>query len=290
MAIEVIYICTTTLIKLSILCFYRRLTSSAISRRLLIIIWISIIFVAAYGISSTLALIFHCNPVEAYWYRFTTSWLRTHTYKCVDEAAFLLAVISISTAQDFLACMLPMFVVHKLRLPLRQKLALAAIFLTGLAVCAIGALRVHFAHKLVYYTRINPSPTYDITWDAMPSWVATSAEANIALVCASAPALKIYFNKWLNTSGVRPRSFGWYKPMGRASRSTSGRERGGWTFMKYAAADPEPDSGYGSMSLQSRVKGGSGVDASFVEERREDCGEDISPHEHVTVPSLAHTR
>ncbi|KAF2026246.1 hypothetical protein EK21DRAFT_103407 [Setomelanomma holmii] len=215
MAIEVIYICTTTLIKLSILCFYRRLTSSAISRPLLITIWISIIFVAAYGISCTLALIFHCNPIEAYWYRFTTSWLRTHSYKCVDEAAFLVAVISISTAQDFLACILPTFVVRKLRLPLRQKIALAAIFLTGLAVCAIGALRVHYAHKLVYYTRINPSPTYDITWDAMPSWVATSVEANVALICASAPALKIYFHGWLNVSGYRPRSFGWYKPMGR---------------------------------------------------------------------------
>jgi hypothetical protein len=71
--------------------------------------------------------------VEAYWFRFTTSWLRTHKYKCVDEVAYLVAVISISAAQDFLACMLPMFVVFRLRLPMRQKVGLAAVFLLGLA-------------------------------------------------------------------------------------------------------------------------------------------------------------
>ncbi|KAF2827916.1 hypothetical protein CC86DRAFT_289662 [Ophiobolus disseminans] len=210
MAMEVIYLGTTTLTKLSILTFYRRITSSVISRPLLITIWASIIFVGAYGIASILALIFTCSPVEAYWYRFTTSWLRTHDYRCVDEVVYLVAVISISTAQDFIACMLPMFVVHKLRLPLRQKLGLAAIFLLGLATCGIGALRIHYAHRLYYYTRLNPSPTYDISWGALGSWVSTATETNTAIICASAPALKVYFRGWFNASGYETRSFGWY--------------------------------------------------------------------------------
>jgi hypothetical protein len=92
---------------------------------------INISQVALYGPATILALIFTCSPIEAYWYRFTTSWLRTHKYHCVDEVAYLVAVITISTAQDFLACMLPMFVVYKLRL--RQKLGLACVFLLGLA-------------------------------------------------------------------------------------------------------------------------------------------------------------
>jgi hypothetical protein len=89
--------------------------------------------VAVYGPACILALIFTCSPVEAYWFRFTTSWLRTHKYKCVDEVAYLVAVISISAVQDFLACMLPMFVVFRLRLPMRQKVGLAVVFLLGLA-------------------------------------------------------------------------------------------------------------------------------------------------------------
>lgn len=41
---EIIYIVTTTLTKISILTFYRRITSSVISRPLLIAVWASIIF------------------------------------------------------------------------------------------------------------------------------------------------------------------------------------------------------------------------------------------------------
>jgi hypothetical protein len=44
MAMEVIYIGTSTLTKLSILFFYRRITSSVLSRSLMIAIWASIIF------------------------------------------------------------------------------------------------------------------------------------------------------------------------------------------------------------------------------------------------------
>jgi len=210
LAMEVIYLASTTLTKLSILMFYRRITSSVISRPLLIAVWASIIFVAAYGITFILVLIFTCDPVEAYWYRFTTSWLRTHKYKCTDELATLMVIITISTAQDFIATLLPMFVVHKLRLPIRQKIALAAVFLVGLAVCATGALRIHFAHRVYYYTKINPSPTYDITWEALGSWVSTAVEANVAVWCACAPALKTFFNKWLNAPGQDMRSFRWY--------------------------------------------------------------------------------
>jgi hypothetical protein len=88
--------------------------------------------VATYGIAFVFVLLFTCWPVEAYWYRFTTSWMRTHTWKCHDEVQTLMIIISLSTFQDLIACILPMFVVQKLRLPFRQKLALAAIFLLGL--------------------------------------------------------------------------------------------------------------------------------------------------------------
>lgn len=133
LAMEIIYLATTTLTKISILTFYRRITSSVLSRKLFVAVWASILFVAAYGISFIFVLLFTCWPVEAYWYRFTTSWLRSHKYKCHDEVITLVIIISISTAQDFIACMLPMFVVAKIRLPFRQKVALAAVFLVGLA-------------------------------------------------------------------------------------------------------------------------------------------------------------
>lgn len=88
--------------------------------------------VFAYGVSFIFVLIFTCWPVEAYWYRFTTSWLKTHTYKCHDELTTLVVIISIGTAQDFITWLLPMFAVRKLKLQFRQKLGLGAIFGVGL--------------------------------------------------------------------------------------------------------------------------------------------------------------
>jgi hypothetical protein len=149
MSMEVIYLATATLTKLSILMFYRRITSSVLSGALVWVIRGSIVFgrfsnpieppfltysaVSLFGPASILALILTCDPVEAYWYRFTPSWLATHKYTCTDEVAFLVAVITLSTVQDFLACMVPMYVVAKLRLPWRQKLGLAGVFGMGLA-------------------------------------------------------------------------------------------------------------------------------------------------------------
>jgi hypothetical protein len=76
--------------------------------------------------------------------------------------------------------------------------------------CATGALRIHYAHRVYYYTKLNPSPTYDISWEALGSWVSTSLEANLAVICASAPALKVYWGPWLSSGEYEPRTFGWY--------------------------------------------------------------------------------
>jgi hypothetical protein len=70
--------------------------------------------------------------------------------------------------------------------------------------CATGALRIHYAHRVYYYTKLNPSPTYDISWEALGSWVSTSLEANLAVICASAPALKVYWGPWLSSGEYEP--------------------------------------------------------------------------------------
>jgi len=210
LAIEIIYISSTTLTKISIFTFYRRITTSVINRKFIIAVWASIAFIAVYGVSSILALVFTCSPVEAYWYRFTASWLKSHKYTCHDEFLALIIIISTSTMQYLIACLLPMLVVAKLRLPMRQKIGLSAVFLIGLGTCGLGALRIHYAHRVYYYTKLHPSPTYDISWEALISWVATAAEANLAVVWACTPALKVYFPRWLNDSAPEVRTFGWY--------------------------------------------------------------------------------
>jgi hypothetical protein len=50
----------------------------------------------------------------------------------MNEPANVLAASAISIIQDFLACGLPIILFWKLKLPRRQKVALAAIFSVGL--------------------------------------------------------------------------------------------------------------------------------------------------------------
>jgi hypothetical protein len=75
--------------------------------------------------------------------------------------------------------------------------------------CATGALRVHYAHRVFYYVKTN-SPTYDITWEALGAWTSTAVEANLAVICASAPTLKAYCHCFDNNSHAEQRSFNWY--------------------------------------------------------------------------------
>jgi hypothetical protein len=117
--------------------------------------------------------------------------------------------------------------------------------LTPNRTCATGALRIHYAHRVYYYTKLNPSPTYDISWEALGSWVATSVEANVAVICASAPALKVYWGPWFGTGQSAPRTFGWYH-RGRQAQSIP----------------LNSDSGYVSGSGVSGASGGASVGAS----------------------------
>jgi hypothetical protein len=186
---------------------------------------INISQVALYGPATILALIFTCSPIEAYWYRFTTSWLRTHKYHCVDEVAYLVAVITISIFShaccpcssctnyvchcvrnlDWLVCFFWVLRAYSCHTHLLDE------ELKCVRVCATGALRIHYAHRVYYYTKLNPSPTYDISWEALGSWVSTAVEANVAIMCASAPALNAYFKGWFGVTGYQERSFGWYR-------------------------------------------------------------------------------
>lgn len=77
------------------------------------------------------------------------------------------------------------------------------------STCAIGSYRVYLAWRVYHYTKMH-SQTYDITWEALGSWVSTTVEANLAILCASAPALSVYFPCFRRTHS-EDRSFGWYR-------------------------------------------------------------------------------
>ncbi|GME58777.1 putative integral membrane protein [Neofusicoccum parvum] len=211
MAASSLYIISTGLTKISILCFYRRLGSGTISKWYLMAVKASIIFVIAYMITFNLTLFFGCNPIKAYWMQVDFMWYMANKSKmhCMDEGADYLAASVISVVQDFLACCLPIMIMWTLQIPKRQKLALGGVFGIGLFLCLIGILRIHQI-KVIYYD------TYDLTWAAHDGWAWTAVEAHVAIICASAPALKLFFRRVLQATGY-----------GSGSRVTGGYFRSG---------------------------------------------------------------
>jgi hypothetical protein len=143
-----------------------------------------------------------CQPIQAFWLQ--VNLFSQDKYQCINEAANLIAAAAISVVQDFLACGMPMVLFWKLRIPFRQKIALAAIFGVGFllvldllyslfllsfaelcdSLCICGILRIVFTVP-IYYS------TYDMTWDSYQAWIWFAVESHLAVICASAPALKI---------------------------------------------------------------------------------------------------
>lgn len=131
MSIEINYLICTTLIKISILCFYRRITAS-LTITFVYWVWGTIVFCVLYGITFILLIAFTCTPAVGFFYVFDIAWRLQNELKCHDEGVIIVAVAAISTVQDFIIALLPVFLIWKLQIPKTQKLALCGIFGLGL--------------------------------------------------------------------------------------------------------------------------------------------------------------
>jgi hypothetical protein len=164
-------------IKASILLFYRRLFTL---RNYLIVNNLLFSVVVTWAIAFTLVVIFQCNPVSTIWTQFELDYVP----HCINQHSAYLGIAVSDLILDLLIFALPVPVVIQLRLPLKQKFAVAGIFLLGsmsasllsFAVCddsladldfsvvAAGITRVVIfaqtinfaqAHPLAYFTDIT---------------------------------------------------------------------------------------------------------------------------------------
>lgn len=94
-------------------------------------------------------------------------------------------------------------------------------------------MRTYYAIYVYYYT-------FDITWIAFYGWIWTALEADLAVICASAPALKVFFRRYFNLSanrsgnssnsnGIKTPTFGsWGKITPGNSDAVSNMDSGKW--------------------------------------------------------------
>ncbi|KAK5659633.1 hypothetical protein OQA88_837 [Cercophora sp. LCS_1] len=153
-ATSTLYCLGIMLIKLSLLLFYLQLAIDTTCRRLVcVLIWV----VVSYSIASMVVVVFSCYPVSK-------SWDPTiQGGRCVDLPVLYLANLSLNSATDLAVLLLPGPLLWGLRVPLRDKIALSAVFMTGLGICVISLLRIR---ALVILLRKD-----DGTWELVEGYI-----------------------------------------------------------------------------------------------------------------------
>ncbi|CAE7031388.1 hypothetical protein P3342_006613 [Pyrenophora teres f. teres] len=190
-AIVISYTAASTMIKLSILCFYQRFTGP-LTYMWAYCIWGNIAFCIATSLSSVLGTIFICSPVSAYFQGWSESIKAPVPVVCGDQGALFIVFSVISCIQDFVICTLPVFLVRHLQMPQRQKIAICGILGLGILSSVCGIIRAYHASRTYHYpTKVSHCSYWGYFW--------TTIEVQLAVICASAPAMKNFFNHYFET-------------------------------------------------------------------------------------------
>jgi hypothetical protein len=118
-----VYCLGVMLIKLSLLLFYLQL---AVDDKFRMVVYTLIWIVASYSIASVIVVIFSCYPVSKSW----DPTIRGGS--CVNLPVFYIANMSLNSATDIAVLLLPAPLLWGLRMPLRDKIALSGVLMTGL--------------------------------------------------------------------------------------------------------------------------------------------------------------
>ncbi|OQO12576.1 hypothetical protein B0A48_02038 [Cryoendolithus antarcticus] len=185
---EQVFLIASCCSKVSILLFYRRLTTGTYARKWKFATIAAIYFTILYAVALVLSLFLGCNPIEAYWKYFDLNW--HEPYKCKDFTFFNPLSGCLSVVGDLYSVILPVLMTRRLDAPRRQKIALNIIFSLGLVVVFTGAMRTY------YLTRLGREG--DLTWIGFSTFIWSQLELNLSLMCASAPALRVFFRRYLS--------------------------------------------------------------------------------------------
>ncbi|KAI1166563.1 hypothetical protein F5B18DRAFT_648628 [Nemania serpens] len=133
-----------------------------------------IAYIWLWGISEVIVAIAQCRPVSF-------QWDKTIQGQCIDQLAYYRWVSVPNVIHDVVMLILPLPVVWILKVDLRQKLALSAVFLIGSIGCIASFIRLSIFFKL--------NALSDNTWASiqLQSW--TLAETGVILISACLPAL-----------------------------------------------------------------------------------------------------
>ncbi|KAF2771064.1 hypothetical protein EJ03DRAFT_44847 [Teratosphaeria nubilosa] len=180
-----------TFTRLSLIIFYFRLikdSSMPWFRWVLHASWLWTVAVCIIFVCETIWL---CVPTQAYW-----ELLPKGPYRCLNEGTVMLAGGIINCVSDLLTTVLPIPIIAKLQMPLKQKIGVGVLLSLGLIVTIAGIVRTVFIWESLI-------ARYDETWYSYPLWIAAAIEIDLAVICACAPSWKSLLKQPLINCSLR---------------------------------------------------------------------------------------
>ncbi|KAI9844431.1 MAG: hypothetical protein M1838_002189 [Thelocarpon superellum] len=150
-----------------------------------------IFVIVGFAVASVVAMLASCTPLDKVW-DLEVTWGH-----CTDRAKQSLASGSMNIITDVLLIILPLPVVWRLRLPLKQKLALVGVFMIGTFVFAVSVTRLIETLPLV-----EPG---DYTWDTVTTCIWCTLELYVGIICASVITYRPFLTRYMPVLWGRPR-------------------------------------------------------------------------------------
>ncbi|KAI0399832.1 hypothetical protein F4802DRAFT_587864 [Xylaria palmicola] len=168
--------------KISILTLYFYIFNT--SRRARFFIWIGIVTIAVSYLALTASLLFYLVPHEG-----DGDWGSPANRQRAGGPARIIDFVQgvFSAVTDYYVLSIPIFEVTRLQSPLRRKIGITCIFLTGLISCGASTAGVVFRHRALVFT-VEDNRYLSIKFEAL-----TVAELNIGILCACIPVFSVLF-------------------------------------------------------------------------------------------------
>jgi hypothetical protein len=131
-----------TFTRLSLICFYYRLVKDSGITWFNWVLHASVAWTLSVCIVFVALTIWLCSPVKSYW---VFPPLPNST--CLDEGKVMLGGGVVNSVSDLLITVLPIPIVMRLQMPLKQRIGVCILLCLGMIVTIAGSLRTYFTWK-----------------------------------------------------------------------------------------------------------------------------------------------
>ncbi|KAK3996041.1 hypothetical protein QBC44DRAFT_366012 [Cladorrhinum sp. PSN332] len=189
-AVQILYNPILALVKSSVLIFLGRIFGQKDHVRKFLL-WLNVANVSQM-VAVFFAITLQCTPVAFNWD------FSIRGGKCVDRRVLYTATAVFNIVMDLLILGTPVVIFWKLRIRRRTKIGLLFVFLLGFLVTITSIVRLILLVQGLFNLQVIDDPTRNI------GFITSGIETNLALITASAPALRPIFRSrerggWLGT-------------------------------------------------------------------------------------------